>query len=290
LEEMHAEDLVDVGTKVLAKPEPFVITSFSADKRQDPAMDAVSKQYKILGRTAPQAYTAGPTAFAHRVHAAYCWAHGEWALTPANLLRDYLKQIPGGEGTSQSFWTLLLKTADFWPAVKSSHRAPIKVSTLRSDGKDGLVLSDGSWSEGALWPSRKPVTILPNVNPTGKNTSGRLALLEEAAGKVRVVALLDVWSQWALKPLHNWIFDLLSSIPEDGTFNQLKPVKKLLGKVSNDTTIYSYDLSAATDRIPVVIQEYLLAQVFGQSFAKCWRALLVGRPYWVSKESNVNEG
>jgi hypothetical protein len=290
LEELHGEDLMDVGTSVLTRPEPFVITSFSADKRQDPAMDAVSEQYRILGRTAPQAYTAEPTAFAHRVHAAYCWAHGEWALTPANLLRDYLEQIPGGFGTTKSLWTLLLQTADFWPLVKSSHRAPIKTAKPRMDGKDGLVLSDGSWSDGALWPIRKPTTILPNVNSTGQDASGRLALLEEAAGKVRVVALLDVWSQWALKPLHNWIFDLLRSIPQDGTFDQLKPVNRLLKVVGNDTTIYSYDLSAATDRIPVVIQEYLLAQVFGKSFANCWRALLVGRPYWISKRIQRERG
>jgi len=288
---MHAEDLMDVGTKVLARPEPFVITSFSADKRQDPAMDAVATQYKLLGRTAPQAYTAEPTAFAHRVHAAYCWANGEWALTPPNLLKDYLEQIPGGSGTTQSFWTLLLETADFWPLVKSSHRAPLKATkVVSSGGKDMLVLTDAKWDGNAITASPSPVNILPNVNPTGKNASGRLALLEEAAGKVRVVALLDVWSQWALKPLHNWIFDLLRSIPQDGTFNQLKPVENLLRKVSNDTTIYSYDLSAATDRIPVVIQEYLLAQVFGKDFARSWRNLLVGRPYWISKRVQRERG
>jgi hypothetical protein len=132
--------------------------------------------------------------------------------------------------------------------------------------------------------------VLPNVHPTGQNASGRLALLEEAAGKVRVVALLDVWSQWALKPLHNWIFDQLRSIPQDGTFDQLKPVKRLLRKVGNDTTIYSYDLSAATDRIPVVMQEVLLAQVFGKPFAKAWRELLVGRPYWISKRVQRERG
>jgi len=288
---MHAEDLMDVGTKVLERPEPFVISSFSADKRQDPAMDAVENQYKIVGRTAPQAYTAEPTAFAHRVHAARCWAYGEWALTPPNLLKDYLKQIPGGFGTTKSLWTLLLETADFWPQVKSSHRASIKIAkTIKVNGKNKLILTDGQWKEGALMGSKSPVTILPNVNPTGKNASGRLALLEEAAGKVRVVALLDVWSQWALKPLHNWIFDLLRSIPQDGTFNQLKPVDILLKKVGNDTTIYSYDLSAATDRIPVVIQEYLLAQVFGEAFAKTWRNLLVGRPYWISKRVQRERG
>jgi len=291
LEEMHAEDLVDVGTKVLDRPEPFVISSFSADKRQDPSMDAVSNQYKLLKRTAPQAYTAEPTAFAQRVHAAYCWAHGGWALTPPNLLKDYLKQIPGGEGTTQSLWTLLLETADFWPLVKNSHRAPIKaVKSVKKDGKDKLILTDATWVNGSLVVRKSPVNILPNVNSTGKNASGRLALLEEAAGKVRVVALLDVWSQWALKPLHNWIFDLLRSIPQDGTFDQLKPVKALLRKVSNDTTIYSYDLSAATDRIPVVIQEYLLTQVFGKDFAKAWRNLLVGRPFWISKRVQRERG
>jgi hypothetical protein len=283
-------NLVDAGTSVLARPEIFVISSMSADKREDPAMETSVAQYKILNKTAPQAYSAPPTGFAHRFHAAYCWANGLWAGTPANLLQDYLKEIPGGEGTTQSLWTRMLEVAEIFPAIRGGHRCqPVQAALIDkvlreptrpidpNKTKVEFVLKAPSVEKGV-----KPL-ILPNLHPTGKNASGRLALLEEAAGKVRVVALLDVWSQWALKPLHNWIFDLLRSIPQDGTFDQLKPVKSLLRKVGNDTTIYSYDLSAATDRLPVVIQELLLTQVFGEGFAKAWRALLVGRPYWISK-------
>lgn len=269
--------LVDIGTEVLDRPEPFVISKASSDKLEDPDMVKTQNQWKLLGKTAPQSVTAQPTAFALRVHAAYCWAHGEWAKTPANLLENYLREIPGGHGTTKSFWTLLLETADFWPLVKASHRAA-RLKTVYDDKSKRLIGVKDS------------TAVLPNAHPTGKNASGRLALLEEAAGKVRVVALLDVWSQWALKPLHNWIFDLLRSIPQDGTFDQLLPVKTLLRKVGNDQTIYSYDLSAATDRLPVVIQELLLAQVFGSSFAKCWRELLVGRPYWISSRVQRERG
>lgn len=270
-------ELVDIKTSVLGRPEPFVISKASSDKLEDPEMSRTQSQWTLLGKTIPQSVKAQPTAFALRVHAAYCWAHGLWAETPANLLENYLKEIPGGFGTTKSFWTLLLETAEFWPLCKAHHRA--ERLTVVHDPKTHRLRG-----------VKDSTAVLPNVHPTGKNASGRLALLEEAAGKVRVVALLDVWSQWALKPLHNWIFDLLRSIPQDGTFDQLKPVKTLLRKVGNDDTIYSYDLSAATDRLPVVIQELLLAQVFGESFAKCWRELLVGRPYWISQRVQRERG
>jgi hypothetical protein len=254
----------------------------SADKMEDPFMAKSRNQHLLAKRTLPYALRGAPTSIAHRFSSAKYWRDGEWAKTPPNLLSDYLKEIPGGFGTTKSLWTLLLEVADFYPAIRNMHRAQPMVAVPPSGGKDKFRLVEDPDSKGSQ--------VMPNVHPVGKNSSGRLALLEEAAGKVRVVALLDCWSQWALKPLHDWIFSILEEIPQDGTFDQLKPVKRLLKKVSNDTTIYSYDLSAATDRIPVVIQELLLAQVFGESFAKSWRALLVDRPYWVSKRVQRERG
>lgn len=268
--------VLDVGTSLLERPKPFVISSMSADKREDPVMAKSHNQHLLAKRPLPETLRGAPSSFAHRFHAARMWANGEWAKTPPNLLKDYLQEIPGGFGTTKSLWTLLLETADFWPAVKTMHRAQPKVAVPPSGGKGWLLLADEPGNG---------YQVQPNAHPTGKNASGRLALLQEPAGKVRVVALLDCWSQWALKPLHDWIFSVLEEIPQDGTFDQLKPVKALLRKVGHDTTIYSYDLSAATDRIPVVIQEILLAQVFGASFSKAWKRLLVGRPYWVSKRT-----
>lgn len=39
---------------------------------------------------------------------------------------------------------------------------------------------------------------------------GRLALKEEAAGKVRVFAMVDAFTQWVLEPLHSRILETLS--------------------------------------------------------------------------------
>jgi hypothetical protein len=49
----------------------------------------------------------------------------------------------------------------------------------------------------------------------------------EAAGKIRVIAIVDPITQWVLKPLHDWLFSILANIPQDGTFNQDLPIGRL---------------------------------------------------------------
>lgn len=39
---------------------------------------------------------------------------------------------------------------------------------------------------------------------------GRLSVKEEAAGKMRVFAMVDAFTQWALKPLHQRIMSEIS--------------------------------------------------------------------------------
>jgi hypothetical protein len=53
-------------------------------------------------------------------------------------------------------------------------------------------------------------------------------------------------------------------------------------------TAYSYDLSSATDRIPVDIYQFLLTRLFDGSFGVFWRALLTFRN-WEDRWSTVNE-
>jgi hypothetical protein len=87
---------------------------------------------------------------------------------------------------------------------------------------------------------------------------GKLSLKEEAAGKVRVFAMVDCWTQWLLKPLHEFIFsDILPFIPQDGTKDQLRPLHHLLNVKTNG--LFSLDLSAATDRLPLWLQKELMA-------------------------------
>jgi hypothetical protein len=76
----------------------------------------------------------------------------------------------------------------------------------------------------------------------------------------------------SLFPLHSALFNLLKRIPQDGTFNQSSPIKLLCTR--GFQSCYSYDLSSATDRLPVLFQEQVLGLFLGQVYAESWRKLL----------------
>jgi len=110
--------------------------------------------------------------------------------------------------------------------------------------------------------------------------SGKLGFKQEAAGKVRVFAMVDPWTQLVLAPFHRVLFNFLSKHRSiDGTFNQLRPIQR----IPKGYPLYSMDLSAATDRLPIMLQTPLIRQVFNLSIdeAKAWQGLLVERSYEV---------
>jgi hypothetical protein len=111
---------------------------------------------------------------------------------------------------------------------------------------------------------------------------GKLSVKEEAAGKMRIFAMVDAISQWFCKPLHDGIFEgILQYIPQDGTFNQMAPIHRLLSE--KPEYLASFDLKAATDRIPVAPQTRLIAGLMGKEFAANWIRLLVQRFYWLKQ-------
>lgn len=121
-------------------------------------------------------------------------------------------------------------------------------------------------------------------NPWGL---GKLAFIPEAAGKIRVVAMVDYLTQMLLKPLHEAIFDILRIIPQDGTFDQHKPVKRLAELGCKP--YYCYDLSAATDRFPATILQVLLSFIINAEVAKGWRAFLNAREFIVPGRISENQ-
>lgn len=110
---------------------------------------------------------------------------------------------------------------------------------------------------------------------------GKLGFLPEPAGKIRVFAMVDSLTQMLLAPLHEAIFEMLKRIPQDGTFDQLAPAKLLASRGLKD--IFSYDLSAATDRFPVSLQQALLGFLLDPEVARHWRSVLTDRPYIVPR-------
>jgi hypothetical protein len=135
----------------------------------------------------------------------------------------------------------------------------------------------------------------PNLNFFLKQVSGiipvkawlgKLSFKEEAAGKVRIFALVDPITQWILYPLHKHIFAILRKIPMDGTFNQSRPIFRLLRKQkAMGLPLFSLDLTAATDRMPISIQAGLLDILVQEipNFGQKWSKLLTNREYGIGE-------
>lgn len=61
-----------------------------------------------------------------------------------------------------------------------------------------------------------------------------------------------------LRPIHLMLFEILKSIPQDATFDQEKGVEEGRKMIKQSKIAYSFDLSAATDRLPVSLQSKLI--------------------------------
>lgn len=211
--------------------------------------------------------------------------------------------------------------------VKKSNLAPTKVRLLRSSSSSNNVSWHGiitdSWNISnskemslnvsnylksvkalgwnTMWFNSKLNEMielgdrLNNVNSlkTKKSISGQFgqfSLKEEAAGKLRIFAIVDSITQSLLSPLHDFMFDLLKKIPNDGTFDQDLSVKRSQTKSAIAGKAFSFDLSAATDRLPVDLTVKILSKIFSDEFGTSWKLLMVNRDFFFSKNNQNNYG
>ncbi|KAG8044296.1 hypothetical protein GUJ93_ZPchr0138g27 [Zizania palustris] len=92
---------------------------------------------------------------------------------------------------------------------------------------------------------------------------GRLGQATEGRAKRRIFAIGNYVNQRLLKPVMNWLMEVLRRLPPDGTFHQTAP----LSRIKNRSCYYSYDLTAATDRMPLRVLFHVMATLFSPSFA-----------------------
>lgn len=111
--------------------------------------------------------------------------------------------------------------------------------------------------------------------------TGKLSLKMEAAGKVRVFAIGDYYSQWLLRPLHDYMFSILRKIPEDATFDQEGRLNDFV-KANIDKKFFSYDLKSATDTISRRLYVPILAGLIGFDAAEAWSEIM-NRPFRLPK-------
>jgi hypothetical protein len=74
-----------------------------------------------------------------------------------------------------------------------------------------------------------------------------------------------------LKPLHDALSNSLRKLETDGTFNQEAPLSRLIDIAMSTSTgapdqnFSCFDLSAATDRLPISLQTDILSFLIGKS-------------------------
>jgi len=113
---------------------------------------------------------------------------------------------------------------------------------------------------------------------------GQFAIKKEPAGKIRVFALVDSVTQSIMKPLHLAMFRVLRLLPNDGTFDQDASVARCSQKAVKYNKAYSFDLSAATDRLPVTLTGNIIESLFGlNGISASWQAVMVDRDFSFNK-------
>lgn len=124
-------------------------------------------------------------------------------------------------------------------------------------------------------------------NERHKLRLAKLSLILEPAGKVRVIAIMDWWTQTALIPMHDWLFEVLKKgfLETDATFDQEGAVRKFSEQGYKD--LYSFDIKSATDLIPMQLYEAVLGSFLSKEIAAAWAALLTKRefstPFWPTR-------
>jgi len=110
-----------------------------------------------------------------------------------------------------------------------------------------------------IWILLGPIYVtLYLIGAGSKLPIGRLSVVYDQAGKARIVAMPSFWIQLCLRPLHDSIYRFLKDVPQDGTKDQIGPLNLLRGSFNIGHDFSCFDLSAATDRLPIDLQVDIL--------------------------------
>jgi len=112
------------------------------------------------------------------------------------------------------------------------------------------------------------INLIEELGTAKRGRWGILGKKLEGGGKIRIFAMLDSIRQALFRPIHNWFMGALRSIPQDGTYDQLKPLYSLIRK--RIPQLWSYDLKSATDRFPRYYQNSLIQGLMGTNISSAW--------------------
>lgn len=111
---------------------------------------------------------------------------------------------------------------------------------------------------------------------------GKIGFKPEKAGKVRLIAMPDYYTQMVLQPVHRKLAEVLQTFEADCTFDQKSAIPKIRAWHEAGKTVCSFDQSSCTDLFPIDCQLIPIQEAFGKSFSKALKTVMVDR-YWEVK-------
>lgn len=159
------------------------------------------------------------------------------------------------------------------PQGPASSTSMMNLEVYTQDQIDNLLSLTDNFGKEFLIDSFKSASFLKEKS--NYPIIGKLSFVKDPEAKLRVIAISDYYTQLVLKPVHKDILSLLRGFKTDRTFTQ-KPFHRWK---DNGELFYSLDLSAATDRFPISLQERLLSFIYDKDFSLNWRKLLSEREF-----------
>lgn len=209
--------------------------------------------------------------------------------------QDYLRFAPGSEHIVRNLGELFsIKAGPNGPLTRSAH---LDWCTLyESKTSKGTSLLDEifeletklckykAFGPISQMPSRLWEGFSPSEVSGGRSYApnpGKISLIKEKSGKVRLVASPDYFSQKTMKLFHDWLMSCLRTIPMDCTFDQRSALSKIGKWQDSGRTVYSFDQSSCTDLFPMVCQLPIISERFGDPIAESVRTVMCDRMWTV---------
>lgn len=143
----------------------------------------------------------------------------------------------------------------------------------------------------SLWTSvYLPESVIPHnpaevmrtllVESGADNTiAGHISFIQEGGAKARVVAVPNAWCQGLFQPLHQRLDSLAKKIDQSCLHDQNKGAQFIRAEMEKGKTLYCFDLSSATDRFPIQLEQAALegfgledwSRAFGEISKAPWR-------------------
>nr|WIR83945.1 MAG: RNA-dependent RNA polymerase [Ulva mito-like virus 2] len=179
-------------------------------------------------------------------------------ITMGNLV-DFMSIKSSPHGPSTPNWKIALS------ALYQSQANLKKVQDLETKFRFSHCSSTSSLYSEYKQEIENHQKVLPN---TLFKTIG----IPDKGPKVRTITMTNYFAQRALKPIHNYLMEVLRTIPEDGTYDHGQAAMKIKVKTLTMTP-YCFDMTSATDRFPVWLQSLVVKQWL-PDFATEWSALM----------------